>query len=105
MPTVLDTIARHPNVATLLPPVATIALTTADTPESIGLATLYTAVGAALTGDTDTATQLTQQAATAAPEQKPTWITLLANLAATTPQAITLIPHLTQTTPTESTQP
>jgi tetratricopeptide (TPR) repeat protein len=93
MPQTLRSIARGPHADNLLKPASAVARISAETPESAGLALLYAAVAAAITGDTDAA-QLAQRAAVTAPRQRNAWIALLADIGVAAPAALSLIPYL-----------
>ncbi|MGH3933617.1 MAG: AAA family ATPase [Pseudonocardiaceae bacterium] len=97
-PELLDATARNTDsAATLLQPLATIALTAATTEPQAAVAGLYLAIAAAVAGDQDRATELISQALEWDPGSASTWIARLAQLAAVQPSVLFLITVLAET--------
>jgi uncharacterized protein HemY len=83
-------------VATLLQPLATIAVTAATHEGETAIAGLYLAVAAAIAGDQDRAIEVVRQALTWDPGSCSAWIARLAGLGAAQPSVLPLIAVLAE---------
>jgi tetratricopeptide (TPR) repeat protein len=96
-PDLLDATARDTeSVATVLQPLATIALTAATAEPEAAVAALYLAIAAAVAGDQDRATELVSQALAWDPGSASAWIVRLAQLGAVQPAVLPLITVLAE---------
>jgi tetratricopeptide (TPR) repeat protein len=96
-PELLDATARNTDqVATLLEPLATIAVTAATQEGEAGVAGLYLAVAAAIGGEQDRAIEVVRQALTWDPGSSSAWIARLAGLGAAQPSVLPLIAVLAE---------
>ena len=96
-PELLDATARNTDrAATLLQPLATIAVTAATHEGETAIAGLYLAVAAAIAGDHDRAIEVLRQALTWDPGSSSAWIARLAGLGAAQPSVLPLIAVLAE---------